>query len=324
MRRIGICLKRCWHKYHLNKVCQTALFIAILTFVVITFERNWTEVSAINLTYQGWACLTLATGVTLLAYIWTGQVWGWILKALGYPVDAGWAIRTFLLTDLAKYLPSNLFHLVGRTRAAMKVGVSTGAASLSVILDSMLLIASGWILGLLSVPTQGLLAGGLGLGTILIVIHPKSLRFFLNKTKLPFKPKTTENETAIPSIHKYPLDLLLGKLGYVFMRGVGFVLTLYALTTLPLPQVPQIISIYSIAWLLGYITPGAPGGIGIYEATSIELLQLTTDLQAAQILAAVAISRLVATLAEMIGAATAWLDEQLLQRALNKLGSPQS
>lgn len=309
MRRIGIFLRRFWQRYKLW--LQTALVIAIITFVVMSFRRHWAEVSAINLTNQGWACLIIATGVTLLGYVWTGQVWGFILKALGYPVDSGWAIRTFLLTNIAKYLPSNLLHLYGRTLAAKKIGVSTGAASLSVILDSMLVIASGWILGLLSIPKEGLLAAIFGLVVIFVLIHPRILGFFLKRMKLPMK--SSEDDKEIPVIRKYPLDLLLGELGYVFLRGVGFMFTVFAITSLPLTQVPRLISVYSIAWLLGYITPGAPGGLGVYEATLIELLQLTTDLQEAQILGAVAISRLVGTLAEMIGASTAWADERLHQ-----------
>ena len=306
MRRIAILWKRFWKRY--KPWLNTALVLAIIIFVGITFERHWQEVSALSLTEEGWACLVIATGISLLGYIWTGQVWGYILRALGYPVPSEWAIRTFLQTNIAKYLPSNLLHLYGRTLAAKNIGVPTGAASLSVILDSLLVIASGWILGLLSVPQQGALAAGLGLIAILVIIHPKILSFFMSRIKLPFK-KGSANE-SIPKIQKYPLDLLLGEILYVFLRGVAFVFTVWAITVVPLEQVPRLISVYTIAWLMGYLTPGAPGGLGVYEITLIGLLDHTTDLQQAELLGAVAISRLVGTLAEMIGALTAWADEQ--------------
>ena len=301
--------RRFWSRY--KPWLNTALVIAIIIFVSITFERHWQEVSALQLTQQGWACLVIATGINLLGYIWTGQVWGYILRALGHPVASGWAIRTFLQTNIAKYLPSNLLHLYGRTLAAKNIGVPTGAASLSVILDSLLVIASGWILGLLSVPKQGVLAAGLGLTLILVVIHPKILSFFMQRLKLPFKNKS--GTQSIPKIKKYPLDLLLGEIIYVFLRGVAFVFTVLAITTVPWDQVPRLISVYTIAWLMGYLTPGAPGGLGVYELTLIGLLDHTTDLQQAELLGAVAISRLVGTLAEMIGALTAWVDEKSLQ-----------
>lgn len=308
MRRFGNFFQGFWKRY--KPWLNTALVLAIIIFVSFTFERHWQEVSALQLTEQGWACLVIATGVSLLGYIWTGQVWAYILKALGYPVSSSWAIRTFLQTNLAKYLPSNLLHLYGRTLAAKTIGVPTGAASLSVILDSLLVIASGWILGLLSVPKQGALAAGLGLLTILVVIHPKSLRFFMGKMKLSFKKRA--GSEPIPEIKHYPLDLLLGEIFYVFLRGVAFVFTVLAITAVPWDQIPRLISVYAIAWLMGYLTPGAPGGLGVYEITLIGLLDHTTNLQQAELLGAVAISRLVGTLAEMIGAFTAWADEKLM------------
>ncbi|MCM1982169.1 lysylphosphatidylglycerol synthase domain-containing protein [Lyngbya confervoides] len=311
MRRFGILCKRFWQRN--KRWFQSALVLAIVIFVSITFRRHWEEVSAIDLSYRGWACLVLATGINLLSYIWTGQVWGYILGALGHSVSSGWAIRTFLLTNIAKYLPSNLLHLYGRTLAAKNIGIPTSAASLSVILDSMLVIASGWILGLLSVPQQGILAAGLGLMAILVLIHPKSLRFFMGRIKLPFKKKDSQDRDEIPEIKQYPMNLLLGEIVYVLLRGIAFAFTVLALAPVPLALVPRLISVYSIAWLMGYLTPGAPGGLGVYEITLIGLLDHTTNLQQAELLGAVAISRLVGTLAEMIGAATAWLDEKMMR-----------
>lgn len=309
MHRIKIPIQKFWQRY--QHWLQTVLIVAIIIFVATTFQRHWTEVSSIRLGTQGWIDLLIATVIMLVSYVWTGYVWGLILKALGYPVSPRWAISTFLLTNMIKYLPSNLLHLYGRTLAAKKIGVPTGAASLSVILDAMLIIASACIFGLFSIPKQGLLIAGLGLTAILLLIHPQILRFLLQRLKLSFQPHNSLPQPSLPPLPKYPLDLLLGEMLYVFLRGIGFLFTVYALTNLPLSQVPQLISVYSIAWLLGYITPGAPGGIGVYEATLIELLELTTNLQEAHILAAVALSRLVTTLAEIIGAAIAWLDEQM-------------
>ncbi len=175
----------------------------------------------------------------------------------------------------------------------------------------MLVIASGWILGLLSVPKQGLLAASLGVAIILILIHPKSLKFFMRRFKLPLR-KDENEANEVPEIKKYPGMLLLGEMLYVLLRGVSFVFTVMALTEVPLGQVPRLISAYSIAWLAGYLTPGAPGGLGVYEITLIGLLDHTTNLQSAELLGAVAISRLVVTLAEIIGASTAWVDEKIL------------
>jgi hypothetical protein len=62
---------------------------------------------------------------------------------------------------------------------------------------------------------------------------------------------------------------------------------------------------FSFAWLVGLVLPVSPGGIGVFEATAIALLDgiLTPGV----LLGAVAVYRLVSILAEIIGAALAYL-----------------
>jgi glycosyltransferase 2 family protein len=80
--------------------------------------------------------------------------------------------------------------------------------------------------------------------------------------------------------------------------------------------VPTLVSIFSVGWVLGFITPGAPGGIGIFEVTVSALLTQkgmfhdAPSFSVAIAISAVAIQRLVSTLAEALGALLAWADEQ--------------
>ena len=66
---------------------------------------------------------------------------------------------------------------------------------------------------------------------------------------------------------------------------------------------------FSIAWLLGLVVPGAPGGIGVFEAVAIALLgnQLPTGL----LISSVALYRLISTLAEALGAGLIWLEDRI-------------
>jgi hypothetical protein len=95
------------------------------------------------------------------------------------------------------------------------------------------------------------------------------------------------------------------------------VLAFVALSPISLQSVPALISVFSIGWLLGFITPGAPGGLGIFEVTVITLLNHADILQGGQslspgmILSIVALYRLISTLAEAIAAGLAWLDIKL-------------
>ena len=98
---------------------------------------------------------------------------------------------------------------------------------------------------------------------------------------------------------KYPLVAFLGEIGFVILRGFGFILTMLALQPLAWQQVPQLFTAFSFAWLLGLVVPGAPGGLGVFEVTAYGLLD---NAQFPSEIAAVALYRLISILAEAIAA----------------------
>ena len=304
-----------WTRY--KHYVYTTVFMAALACLGEALYRHWQAVSAIQITPASWACLAMATGVTLFAVIWTGWVWGWILRDLGHPVSLIWAAQVHLKTNIAKYLPSNLVHFYGRTLGATDIGVPLGPAFLSVILDTMLMAAAGLIVALLSVPRQGLLSAGLGLVTMLVVLHPSILGRIINLLGQRLKRQQPEQEMLQMPLKRYPLRPLLGELGFVLLKGLGFVLVVVALTPIQLQMVPSLISIYSTGWLLGFVTPGVPGGLGIVELTVSTLLSRPGVLTSEQVLpfglalAAVGVHRLCNTLAETMGAMLATLDTKL-------------
>jgi uncharacterized membrane protein YbhN (UPF0104 family) len=65
---------------------------------------------------------------------------------------------------------------------------------------------------------------------------------------------------------------------------------------------------FSLAWTVGLVVPGAPGGLGVFEA--VLLLRLGGLLGAAPLLAVALSYRLVATLADVLGALLADLDSR--------------
>lgn len=306
-------LKQTWANH--KRLIYLFILAAALAFLGEALYRHWQSISSIQITPMVWACLVLATGVTLLSHMWTGWVWGWILQELGQPVSNIWAVQVYLTTNIAKYLPSNLVHLYGRTLAATDIGVPLGPASLSVVLDTMLMGASGILVGLLSVPKQHQLWAALGLIVILVVVHPRILLRFVNLVPRGPAPKSGA-DTSI-RLDRYPLKPFLGEIGFILSRSLGFIVTLAALTPIDLLLIPKYMSIYSIGWLLGFIIPGVPGGIGVLELTVSTLLSqpgvLTSEqtLSVGLALGAVACNRIVNTMAEALGTGLATLDRNV-------------
>ena len=282
---------------------------AALFFLASTFRQHWQEVAAIRLDTQDWAWLAIALLTTTCAHVWTGWVWGWILRELGESVSAGWSIRTYLITNIAKYLPGNVWHFYGRVSAVKERGIELAIAIVSVVLEPLLMAAAALMVGLMGIQHIG---WGLQVGSLAIalaLVHPR----LLNPVVQRLSRKKAQAETASISLQqfglkRYPWVPLLGELIFLALRGLGFLWIMLAFTAIPSTQILPVISAFSFAWLLGLVVPGAPGGIGVFEATAIALLP--QSFPPAVILSTVACYRLISTLAEAIGAAGAWLMDQ--------------
>lgn len=304
----------------MKQILRWLILGGTLFFLAKALKDNWQEVTTIHIDAVGWAILLIATGITLLAHTWAGWVWSWVLKELNQPVNSSEFIQVYLKTNIAKYIPGNIWHYYGRIVAAKNANVSTGAATLSVLLEPLLMAAAALIIVLVGSQFMAekttiilLILQLLGLLGVLCVLHPR----FLNRAtrllhRIKAKKSTDDTPQAVPlSLEQYPLRPLLGELGFLGLRSTGFMLTLFALSPLNLSQIPLLLGAFSFAWLLGLVVPGAPGGLGVFEATAIALLQ--QHFPTAVLISATGLYRLVSILAETAGAGLAWLDEHRLQ-----------
>lgn len=284
-----------------------------LFFLAKAVKDHWQDVAAIRIDPQGWLLLGLALLITLIAHIWTGWVWGWILRLFDVSdISQGWTIRVYLKTNIAKYLPGNVWHFYGRIWESKAAGIPTTTAVLSVVLEPLLMATAALFVALVSNQHANLLIQVLSLGLALALVHPKVLNVATQKLAKA-KGKITGAETVDApdvKIRHYPIIPLLGELGFLGLRGAGFVVAFSALSPVPLDQLPLMFSTFSFAWLLGLVVPGAPGGLGVFEATMIAAFN--DDFPVAVVLGAVALYRLISILAEAIGASVAWLYETLI------------
>ncbi|NEP16275.1 MAG: UPF0104 family protein [Leptolyngbya sp. SIO4C1] len=277
-----------------------------LFFVAKALKDHWQEVAAIELTAASWACLSTALGLTLLAHIWSGWVWGWILAAFGRPLGGIWSVQVYLQTNIAKYLPGNVLHFYGRIRAVQATGTSASKAILSVVMEPLLMLAAALMLATVGSSSFWLIRLAVLLA-VLIGVHP----YFFNPTlqklsQAKAKAQKLAEPAPIAPLSRYPLKPLLGELGFVALRAAGFIVTIAALQPLSWQQLLPLTGGFSIAWLLGLVVPGAPGGVGVFEAAAIALLGPL--LPTAVLLSGIAFYRLISTLAEVMGAGLIWLD----------------
>jgi glycosyltransferase 2 family protein len=291
-------------------------------FLAKALKDNWQDITHTHLQVDGLGFLAAALGMTLIAHGWAGWVWSWILQEFNQSIAPLWGVRAYLKTNVAKYIPGNIWHYYGRITIAKTAGIPLGVATLSVLLEPMLMAASAIIFAVLGghyrwSSVTGIVQGQavvslIVLGVGLLGVHPRVLNAILQwgeQVQAALSSTPSPNEHQI-TLQRYPLKPLIGELLFVGLRGTGFILTLQAFQPIVPEQIWPIYTAFSLAWLLGLIVPGAPGGIGVFEAAAIALLQ--GDLPTGTILSVVGLYRLISILAEAIGAGCAWLCEHYL------------
>ena len=150
---------------------------------------------------------------------------------------------------------------------------------------------------------------------VLVALHPRILNPILKRLAQAKLKQANQLESdplpdnaQIPQLQQYPWRPLLGEVAFVDLRGVGFVFGFMALYSLDVADVWSLVGAFSLGWLLGLVIPGAPGGLGVFEATVLAVL--TPQFPAAIVLGVVALYRLNSTLAEVLAAGLAVLDER--------------
>ena len=300
-----------------KRIFRWFLFGGILFFLAKTLKEHWQDVKTLEITGATLALLTIALGITLMAHIWSGWVWHLILRTIGQSRDGRWCTAIYLKTNIAKYLPGNVWHFYGRVRALQSSGSSTGAAIVGVLLEPVLMAAAalGLAAGSFSIAANDWRLSVISIGTLLALlwaIRPRFLNPLLRKLgKAKARSQGLTVITSTLQLPCYPWRSFLGEFGFVLLRGIGFLVTVIALQPLQPGQFFPILGAFSVAWLAGLVVPGAPGGIGVFEAVAIAILG--NQLPSGLLISSVALYRLISTLAEALGAGLIWLEERIAQ-----------
>ena len=281
-----------------------------LFFLAKTLKDNWEQVLQIRISDSGWVSLGTAFIITIMAHLWSGWIWFWILKEFNQSVNSWWAIRVYLVTNIAKYLPGNIWHFYGRITETKKAGVPVEIAILSVLIEPLLMAAAALGVASFGSYQESLFLQFLCFFAVLSIVHPRILNpviKYLVKIKLKVKKSDLEPTTEL-KLERYPIKPFVGEICFVLLRGSGFLLTMFAFNSIEFNQILLIFSVFSLAWLLGLVVPGAPGGVGVFEATALALLE--PKFSPGIVLSAVAFYRLISVLAETFAAGLVWLEQK--------------
>ena len=109
-----------------------------------------------------------------------------------------------------------------------------------------------------------------------------------------------QNNQNISIRMSYPYRPLFVEIIFVFFRFLGFLCCVNAFSIGSLISHGELISSFSLAWIIGLIVPAAPGGLGVFE--SVILFSLSSHLPEAPLLASLLCYRLVSTVSDILAA----------------------
>ncbi len=265
------------------------LSILAMGFLALTFWRNPEAFSPL-----------LAERGILLASAGLGLVYGLMVAFMALPwrqlmlcfadnpVPAPLVYRSFLTTQIAKYLPGNVLHFAGRHLQLSAAGVGHRPL-FNALLWEIATVLGGAVLAI----------------CLLLVVAPNPLPVrdeaapWLGFGGLATVASAVAGLVAAGRRRVLGLDLPGGRTVLVCLAAATLFFIVQGMVfvgvaaTLGAPFAPALAAVSVTAWIAGYMTPGAPGGIGIREAVIVTLS--ASILGEAEALATAALFRLVTT-----------------------------
>ena len=234
----------------------------------ISFDINL-EKDGINLSLSFLFCVL---SIYLNAYAWK-----YIIKWFGLEGKRNNLVSFYVLTNILKYVPGGIWHFVERFNFIQKIS-NTQIASYSILIEPYFMLSGSFLLASLGVIFSPLyfffILPLIFLNRKFIYLVLKKLESLKGKTfqLLRLANSNDQLENRINIISFFPTTAFFFEIGFVLTKFIGFYICLNTFNTNNIPSLIFLLVVFSLSWSLGLIVPGAPGGVGIFEACLLFLI----------------------------------------------------
>jgi len=290
----------------LRKVLQYLALAVIAFFLGWALYGNWEEVRTYQWSFD-YPLLALSLGVMLASLSLYAWQWRISLHCLGAAISFIKVLRIYFIGNLGRYIPGKVWQFVGWFYLFEQEGIGPVQTLTSIAVNQVIQNMTG--LALAFVALAGFRSTGLSRQLLpfliviplgLVVIQPFVLERLLNWGLRFFRRGPVTIELTAWDLARFAAFHLFIWLGY----GLAFYLFTRALYPAPLEWLPVWAGIFAGAWVLGFLSFLAPGGLGVRESILIYLLGFYLPAHVAIIVAL--LSRLWVTAAELMGTALAF------------------
>lgn len=189
------------------------------------------------------------------------------------------AMPVYTQSNIYKYLPGNVFQYVGRNKLAFDMQISHVDVACATVFDIFFCVVStGIISAVLLGNTIAELIQKYGrnflvIGISAVILIAVALCVFYTKFKDKFRQYILRYSKAFKGSNRF--EVLKGVLYYFLQNTVSAVMyfismkLIFGSTSDDFSLLINLTGAFMFAWIIGFITPGAPGGIGIRESVMI-------------------------------------------------------
>jgi len=284
-----------------------ALFVALIVFVG---RALWRQIEKLDWSTIHFHPISLIGAALALAIVYAARTVSFRILLHGYDVDLSWRDAAVVgwIPQIGKYIPGQVASLAGAVALLRRFKVPGPIALAVVLVMDGLAVLTGLITGsplLLWEPVRKILpTGWLWCGLLvlagIVCLHPRVYGRLLNFALAKFRRAPL---TRLPPWHNYIGPVILGFAQWI-LAGVALWLIARSITVVDARHLPLFVAIAGLAYTVSYLTPFAPGGLGVREGIFQGTLFLIISTPAAIV---VIVMRIVQTLIEILMAIAGWI-----------------
>lgn len=260
-----------------------------LFYIALIFKNNLSLI--VEILSKNQVYIVIVSGLILYAITQANSVLSWYLQLHKKYHNIRFLsfYRIIGISQIGKYLPGNIGHIIGRTFLSKQHSISLKDVTISILYESLLLIYTGLLISIGYFYYFKQIDLGIDNKIIIysLVIISVLILFTMVFNKFRFINFITKKNIL--------LIILLNIFSFIILGLILYIIQ-YLLINESIPLIKLIIAI-AISFVGGFLVPGSPGGIGIREFIFVTLL--STDINQGIALSMIITLRLITVLGDI-------------------------
>ena len=246
----------------LGWVVSIVAFWFVIKWLLSVDHRAWSQ-----LLHFDWWWLIFSLACFQLWFILRYVAWEYISRRHGYDAARHENLRMWILSELMRYIPGNIWSFAGRYRGARQGGTTRASTLQALLVEASGLLSGATVVTLCTLHHWWWLAPIVAV--FVVLAGPSIIRVIFRIAK--------QETTRVTRQEALVLLVMYSAIWLVF--GVAHIGLFQAMKNILGPSSAMVaISISVFSWFIGYLTIITPMGLGVREAVFTKSLQSALEI----------------------------------------------